>query len=182
MHGTTFLPGENLPREFSTVIEIPFGSSVKYELDKKSGLIKLDRVLYSAVYYPANYGFIPQTLAEDDDPLDVLVLCQEAVVPLTLIHARAIGLMTMIDGGKKGPQDHCRSNPGSRIQFQYGSFSEMPEHRLSMLRRFFLDYKQLEGKAVEVDEIEAARNAFPIIEDALARYSNQRRKGFGTTH
>ena len=74
---------------------------MKYELDKASGLIKLDRVLYSAVYYPANYGFIPQTLAEDDDPLDVLVLCQETVVPLTLIHARTIGLMTMIDGGKK---------------------------------------------------------------------------------
>src|SRR5438128_6867094 len=94
-------PGGKLPHEFNTVIEIPFGSSVKYELDKTSGLIKLDRVLYSAVYYPANYGFIPQTLAEDDDPLDVLVLCQEAVVPLTIIYARAIGLMTMIDAGKK---------------------------------------------------------------------------------
>ena len=75
--------------------------AVKYELDKASGLIRLDRVLYSAVYYPANYGFLPQTLAEDDDPLDVLVLCQEAVVPLTIIHARTIGLMTMIDSGKK---------------------------------------------------------------------------------
>jgi len=94
-------PGEDIPQEFSTIIEIPFGSSVKYELDKSSGMIKLDRVLYSAVYYPANYGFIPQTLAEDDDPLDVLVLCQETVVPLTLIHARTIGLMTMIDAGKK---------------------------------------------------------------------------------
>src|SRR5262249_17460150 len=94
-------PGDKLPQEFQAVIEIPFGSSVKYELDKQTGLIKLDRVLYSAVYYPANYGFIPQTLAEDDDPLDVLVFCQEAVVPLTLIHARAIGLMTMIDAGKK---------------------------------------------------------------------------------
>ena len=92
-------PGSKLPQEFNTIIEIPFGSSVKYELDKASGLIKLDRVLYSAVYYPANYGFIPQTLAEDDDPLDVLVLCQEAVVPLTMIYARAIGLMTMIDAG-----------------------------------------------------------------------------------
>ena len=78
-------PGENLPLEFYTVIEIPYGSSVKYELDKPSGLIKLDRVLYSAVYYPANYGFIPQTLAEDDDPLDVLVLCQQPVVPLTRV-------------------------------------------------------------------------------------------------
>ena len=103
-------PGEKLPREFYSVVEIPFGSSVKYELDKQSGLIKLDRVLYSAVYYPANYGFIPQTLAEDDDPLDVLVLCQEAVVPLTLIHARAIGLMTMIDAGKR---DH-KSSPWPR--------------------------------------------------------------------
>ena len=109
-------PGEDLPQEFQAVIEIPFGSSVKYELDKQSGLIKLDRVLYSAVYYPANYGFIPQTLAEDDDPLDVLVFCQEAVVPLTLIHARAIGLMTMIDAGKKRPQDHRRRHPGPGVQ------------------------------------------------------------------
>src|SRR4051794_38302622 len=94
-------PGDKLPQEFYAVVEIPSGSSVKYELDKQSGLIKLDRILYSAVYYPANYGFIPQTFAEDDDPLDVLVLCREAVVPLTLIHARAIGLMTMNDSGKK---------------------------------------------------------------------------------
>src|SRR3979409_2494412 len=94
-------PGGKLPHEFNTVIEIPFGSSVKYELDKRTGLIKMDRVLYSAVYYPANYGFIPQTLAEDDDPLDVLVLCQEPVVRLTLLKARAIGLMTMIDSGKR---------------------------------------------------------------------------------
>src|SRR5271167_585825 len=87
-------PGSKLPQEFNTVIEIPFGSSVKYELDKTSGLIKLDRILYSAVYYPANYGFIPQTLAEDDDPIDVLVLCQETVVPLTIINAAATGLLT----------------------------------------------------------------------------------------
>src|SRR5208282_287404 len=125
-------PGDKLPQEFDCVIEIPFGSSVKYELDKPSGLIKLDRVLYSAVYYPANYGFIPQTLAEDDDPLDVLVFCQDPVVPLTIIHARAIGLMTMIDG----------------------------------------------GKPVEVDEIRPAGEAYPIILDALRRYSEQRRKGF----
>ena len=92
-------PGENLPSEFNALVEIPMGSSVKYELDKKTGLLRLDRVLYSAVYYPANYGFIPQTFAEDDDPLDVLVLCQEPLSPLTLVSARAIGLMTMIDGG-----------------------------------------------------------------------------------
>src|SRR5436189_2392187 len=93
-------PGEQLPAEYTAVIEIPMGSSVKYELDKKTGLLKLDRVLYSAVYYPASYGFIPQTLAEDDDPLDVLVLCQEPVAPLTLVAARSIGVMTMVDSGK----------------------------------------------------------------------------------
>src|SRR3989442_30650 len=92
-------PGEQLPAQFTAIIEIPMGSSVKYELDKETGMLRVDRILYSAVFYPANYGFIPQTLAEDDDPLDVLVLCQEAVAPLTLVSARAIGLMTMIDSG-----------------------------------------------------------------------------------
>src|SRR5437899_12616659 len=93
-------PGENIPGEFNAIIEIPMGSSVKYELDKRTGLIRMDRVLYSAVYYPANYGFIPQTLAEDDDPLDVLLLCQEPGPPLALVEARAIGLRTLIDSGK----------------------------------------------------------------------------------
>lgn len=170
-------PGEDIPQEFNTVIEIPFGSSVKYELDKASGLIKLDRILYSAVYYPANYGFIPQTLAEDDDPLDVLVLCQEMVVPLTLIHARTIGLMTMIDAGKKDHKIIAVATEDPEFN-SYREASEMPAHRLTMLRRFFQDYKQLEGKAVEVDEIQPSREAFPIIEDALARYSRQRRRGF----
>src|ERR1700733_7023072 len=171
-------PGENIPLEFQTVIEIPFGSSVKYELDKESGLIKLDRVLYSAVYYPANYGFIPQTLAEDDDPLDVLVLCQETVAPLTLIpRSRTIGLMTMIDGGKK---DHkiiavAADDPEFNVYHEAG---EMPPHRLSMLRRFFQDYKQLEGKVVEVDEFQSAETALPIIEESLQRYSQHRRRGF----
>ena len=170
-------PGQHLPQEFNAIVEIPMGSSVKYELDKRTGLLRMDRILYSAVYYPANYGFIPQTLAEDDDPLDVLVLCQEAVAPLTLVHARAIGLMTMIDSGKK---DHkvlavATDDP------EYNGFreaNELPTHRLNMLRRFFQDYKQLEGKAVEVDEILPAAAAYPVIEDALARYSDARRRGF----
>ena len=171
-------PGEELPREFRAIIEIPSGSNVKYELDKESGLIKLDRVLYSAVYYPANYGFIPQTLAEDDDPLDVLVLCQEAVAPLTIIQARTIGLMTMIDAGKK---DHkiIAVATGDPEFSEYHEASQMPAHRLLMLRRFFLDYKTLEKKDVEVDEVQPAKSAFPIIEDALRRYSEQRRRGFG---
>jgi inorganic pyrophosphatase len=170
-------PGQHLPGEFTAVIEIPMGSSVKYELDKDTGLLRLDRILYSAVYYPANYGFIPQTLAEDDDPLDVLVLCQEPVAPLTLVSARAIGLMTMIDSNKK---DHkilavAVDDP------EYAGFQEakeLPGHRLTMLRRFFQDYKTLEGKAVEVDEFQSAAAAMPVIEDALSRYSAQRRQGF----
>ncbi len=170
-------PGEAIPQEFNAVIEIPFGSSVKYELDKMSGLIKLDRVLYSAVYYPANYGFIPQTLAEDDDPLDVLILCQETVVPLTLMHARTIGCMTMIDGGKKDHKIIAVATKDPEFA-HFHEAAEMPPHRMTMLRRFFQDYKQLEGKAVEVDEIEPASTAYPIIEDALSRYSRQRRRGF----
>jgi inorganic pyrophosphatase len=174
-------PGEDIPHEFAAVIEIPFGSSVKYELDKQSGLIKLDRVLYSAVYYPANYGFVPQTLAEDDDPLDVLVLCQETVVPLTLMYARTIGLMTMVDAGKK---DHkiiavAKHDPEYN---HYREAEEMPPHRITQLRRFFVDYKQLEGKQVEVDDIQPAAAAYPIIEDAMNRYSRQRRRGFKTEH
>jgi inorganic pyrophosphatase len=117
---------------------------VKYELDKTSGLIKLDRILYSAVYYPANYGFVPQTLAEDDDPLDVLVLCQETVVPLTIIHARAIGLMTMIDSGKKDHKIIAIATEDPEFN-AYREAAEMPPHRLIMLRRFFQDYKQLEA-------------------------------------
>ena len=173
-------PGEHLPQECNAVIEIPSGSSVKYELDKQSGLIKLDRVLYSAAYYPANYGFIPQTLAEDDDPLDILVFCQEPVVPLTIIYARTIGLMTMIDGGKKDHKVIAVATKDPEFN-SYNEASEMPPHRLQMLRRFFLDYKVLEGKEVEVDEFQPAAMAYPVIEDALARYSKQRRKGFSKT-
>src|SRR6187431_645890 len=148
-------PGEQMPAEFNAIIEIPFGSSVKYELDKLSGLIKLDRVLYSAVYYPANYGFIPQTL----------------------IHARAIGLMTMLDAGKKDHKIIAVATDDPEFS-SYREAAEMPPHRSTMLRRFFQDYKQLEGKAVEVDEIQPAKAAYPIIEDALSRYSRARRRGF----
>lgn len=170
-------PGDKLPQEFQTIIEIPFGSSVKYELDKTSGLIKLDRVLYSAVYYPANYGFIPQTLAEDDDPLDVLVFCQETVVPLTIIQARCVGIMTMIDGGKNDHKIIAVATKDPEFN-SYKDISEMPDHRMLMLRRFFQDYKQLEGKAVEVEEAESAEKAYSIIDQALHRYSEERRRGF----
>ena len=171
------VPGKQLPQQFTAVVEIPTGSSVKYELDKQTGLLRLDRILYSAVYYPANYGFIPQTLAEDDDPLDVLVLCQEPLAPLTLVDARAIGLMTMVDSGK---MDHkilavAADDP------EYEGFLEaaqLPSHRLNMLRRFFQDYKQLEGKTVEVEDFQSSETTLPIIRAALERYSQERRRGF----
>lgn len=170
-------PGENLPLEFTVVIEIPRGSSVKYELDKQTGLLRLDRMLHSAVYYPANYGFIPQTLAEDDDPLDVLVLCQEPVDPLTLVAARAIGLMTMVDSGKRDHKVLAVATHDPEFN-SVTEASELPVHRLAMIRRFFQDYKILEGKTVEVDELTPAETSIPIIREALERYSTMRRRGF----
>jgi inorganic pyrophosphatase len=170
-------PGDGIPAQFVAVIEIPAGSTVKYELDKETGLLRMDRVLYSAVHYPANYGFIPQTYAEDDDPLDVLVLCQESVAPLTLVQSRAIGVMTMLDSGKR---DH-KILAVAVHDPEYNSFqeaAELPPHRLAMLRRFFQDYKTLEGKVVEVDEFQPGAMALPIIEQALERYSKQRQRGF----
>lgn len=162
-------PGDDLPMEFNAVVEIPKGSNVKYELDKETGLLRLDRVLHSAVYYPANYGFIPRTLADDDDPLDVLVLCQEEVMPLTLVRARAIGMMVMIDGGKRDEKILAVAIDDP----EYAGFREtfqLPAHRLRMLRRFFQDYKTLEAKSVEVDEFQPAAMAVPVIQEALERY------------
>lgn len=165
-------PGDDVPQEFCAVIEIPLGSNVKYELDKASGMIRVDRVLYSAVYYPANYGFIPQTLAEDGDPLDVLVLCQEPAVPLAIMQARAIGLMTMNDAGVL---DHkIISVATGDPEFNgYREAHQIPAHYRQMLRRFFQDYKQLEHKAVEVEEISPAATAYPVVGAALERYAQK---------
>jgi inorganic pyrophosphatase len=174
-------PGEHITHEFLAVIEIPLGSSVKYELDKGSGIIKMDRVLYSAVYYPANYGFIPQSLAEDHDPLDVLVLCQVPVVPLTIMHARTIGLMAMIDSGTKDYKVIAVATADPEYN-SYHEASELPPHKLAMVKRFFQDYKKLEGKVVEVDDIQPAAVAYPVIEQALARYDKKRRAGHHKKH
>jgi inorganic pyrophosphatase len=166
-------PGDQLPRDFQAVIEIPLGSNVKYELDKASGLLRVDRIIHSAVYYPANYGFIPQTYAEDNDPLDVLVLCQEAVQPLALIKARAIGLMTMIDSGAS--DDKVIAVATNDPEFSnYVEANELPPHRLLVLRRFFQDYKQLEGKQVQVEDIRPAYAAVDVIQKSLARYQQEK--------
>jgi inorganic pyrophosphatase len=166
-------PGSEVPRDFQAVIEIPLGSNVKYELDKPSGLLRVDRIIHSAVFYPANYGFIPQTYAEDNDPLDVLVLCQEAVQPLALIKARAIGVMTMIDSGAS--DDKIISVATNDPEFSdYLEARDLPPHRLLVLKRFFQDYKQLEGKQVQVEDIKPAYAAIGVIEKALKRYHTMR--------
>ena len=166
-------PGKEVPRDFQAVFEIPLGSNVKYELDKPTGLLRVDRIIHSAVFYPANYGFIPQTYAEDNDPLDVLVLCQEPVQPLALIKARAIGVMTMIDSGAS--DDKIISVATNDPEFNdYLEARDLPPHRLLVLKRFFQDYKQLEGKQVQVEDIKPAYAAINVIERALQRYKTMR--------
>ena len=167
-------PGEGLlPSVFNAIIEIPLGASNKYELEKHSGLLKLDRVLHSAVYYPANYGFIPQTMADDGDPLDVLVLGAEPVYPLTIVEARAIGLMTMKD---QNEVDHkiISVHVNDPEYNSYHDVHQLPPHRLAVLKRFFEDYKSLENKRVVVDDVLPADYAFPVIEQSLMIYKKWR--------
>jgi inorganic pyrophosphatase len=162
--------GSEAPEVVQAVIEIPKGSKVKYELDKKTGLLRVDRVLHSSVIYPANYGFIPRTLGEDNDPLDVLVLMQEPVLPLSTLFARPIGLMNMQDRGEGDEKVICvhMHDPAFNRFFHIW---ELPEHSLRELRRFFLDYKVLEGIDVEVREFEGPDKARAVVSKAMESYA-----------
>lgn len=156
---------------FPVYIEIPIGSKVKYELDKRTGLLRVDRVLYSAVHYPANYGFIPRTYCPDEDPLDVLVLGEE-VIPGVLLRARAIGVMRMRDD--KGQDDKIIAVHVDDPSFEsYCNIKELAPHRLRELQRFFMDYKTLEGKMVEVDEPLGPEEAIRIIRAAINLYAQE---------
>jgi inorganic pyrophosphatase len=156
---------------FPVFIEIPLGSKVKYELDKRTGLLRVDRVLYSAVHYPTNYGFVPRTYCDDDDPLDVLVLGEE-VAPGVLLRAHAIGVMRMRDD--KGIDDKIIAvHVDDPSYADYKSIQELPPHRLRELQRFFMDYKTLEGKSVEVDEPMGPGEALRVLREAIALYNQE---------
>lgn len=158
------------PEKFVACIEISLGSKNKYELDKETGLLRLDRILYTSTHYPANYGFIPKTYAEDNDPLDVLVLCNEPIVPLTLVECKPIGVMHMIDGGFKDEKiiAVCTSDPFFK---DYNSLHDLPQHVSDEIRHFFKVYKMLEGKETIIHgDMEDAHVAKEIIQESIDRY------------
>jgi len=168
-HGVPF--GENAPRIVNAIIEIPQGSRCKYEIDKPTGLLKLDRVIYSSFYYPCNYGFIPQTYGDDKDPLDILVITTLPVVPLTLMEAKVIGVMQMIDGGDADDKiiAVAANDPGVNY---YNNIEQLPKHFFDELRHFFEEYKKLENKTVVVEEFADKSKALKVVEDAIRLYKD----------
>lgn len=168
-------PGSEAPQVVNSIIEIPKGSKAKYELDKNSGLIKLDRVLFSAVHYPANYGFIPQTYCEDNDPLDILVICSIDVDPLCIIETRVLGVMHMVD--EKMKDDKIIGVAKNDIALNYiNDLSELPPHTMVELQRFFEDYKKLENKQVTVKNFLGKQEAYKIINDSLELYDKNKNR------
>lgn len=167
-HNVTY--GKNAPSVVNAVIEIKKGSKGKYELDKQSGLLKLDRVLYGAVHYPSNYGFIPQTYCDDHDPLDILVLCGVEIEPLSLVEAKVVGVMTMVDQGEQDDKIIAVAAKDPSVN-EINDISDMPKHLLNEVTQFFEDYKKLEGKSVHVEkkygDKEAAKK---VIIDAIHLY------------
>jgi inorganic pyrophosphatase len=167
--------GKDAPHVLQAVIEVPKGSKTKYELDKESGLIRVDRILFSAVHYPSNYGFIPQTYCGDHDPLDILVLGQEAVVPLSIMLAKPIGVMKMLDQGEA--DDKIIAVHANDPEYaHYNSINELPPHRLVEVQRFFEDYKVLENKSVVVEKFLDRDAALEVIREAIELYEQQKDK------
>lgn len=172
-HGVT--PGNDAPEFVNCIIEIPKGSKGKYEIDKRSGLLQLDRVLFSSVHYPANYGFIPQTYADDHDPLDVLVICSIDVFPMCIIEAKVIGVMEMIDGKEKDEKIIAIARNDMSVNY-INELGQLAPHTLVELRRFFEDYKKLEHKDVTVEKFLDKEKAYKIITDSVKRYQNMKEK------
>ena len=157
------------PSDFICVIEIPKGSKNKYELDKETGYIILDRILYTSTHYPANYGFIPRTYGDDGDPLDVLLLCSEPVSPLTLVRAYPIGVISMLDSGKR--DEKIIAVPFNDPTYNsYHDISELPAHVVEEMEHFFRIYKALENKTTDVNEQGNREEAIRVIEHCLDNY------------
>ncbi len=171
----TVSPGKDSPEFVNSIIEIPKGSKGKYELDKESGLLKLDRVLFSAVHYPANYGFIPQTYCEDKDPLDILVICSIDVDPLCIIEAKVLGVMHMIDEDMQDDKIIAVAKHDMAVNY-INDLSELPPHTMVELQRFFEDYKKLEQKKVTVKHFLGKEEAYKIINDSLGLYKKLRKE------
>jgi inorganic pyrophosphatase len=171
-------PGNNVPEIVNTIIEIPKGSKGKYELDKESGLHKLDRVLYSSVHYPANYGFIPRTYCDDKDPLDILVICSIDVDPLCMIESKVIGVMRMVDDDEEDDKIIAIAEKDMAVNY-INDISELPPHTIVELKRFFEDYKKLEHKHVVVEEFLDKKEAYRIINQAVDLYEKLKEKLIG---
>src|SRR5690554_4696414 len=163
------------PNEFVSCIEIPKGSKCKYEIDKNLGLLVLDRVLYTSTHYPANYGFIPKTFASDGDALDVLVLCSETLVPMSLVNCKPIGVISMIDGTHKD-EKIIAVTIGDPSLSHYEELEDLPPHILAEMHHFFDVYKVLEGKQTHVLEIEDKQSAKKIIAESMEKYEEVFRK------
>ncbi len=161
--------GENAPDEVNGIIEIPQNTRAKYELDKESGMLMLDRVLYSSMYYPANYGFIPRTYCGDKDPLDILVLSQITIVPMCIVKAKVIGVMRMLDQGELDDKIIAVASNDMSVN-HINDISELPEHFLRELRHFFEDYKKLENKTVEIEKFQNAEIAKEILNQSFIDY------------
>ena len=160
------------PEDFICVIEISKGSKKKYELDKETGFIMLDRILYTSTHYPANYGFIPRTYGDDNDPLDVLLLCSEQLEPLTLVRAYPIGVIKMIDNGRN--DEKIIAIPVNDPTYNgYSDINQLPKHIFDEMRHFFEVYKNLENKTTAVDEVSGRDEALNIIKTAISNYNNK---------
>lgn len=161
--------GDNAPEIVNGIIEIPKNTRAKYELDKESGLLLMDRVLYSSMYYPANYGFIPKTYCDDKDPLDILVLSQITVVPMCIVSAKVIGVMRMIDNGESDDKIIAVAENDMSVS-HINDINELPEHFIKELKNFFEDYKKLENKTVIIEEFQDAETAKEIVLQSMRDY------------